>query len=341
MKALVKSKAEPGIWMEDIAVPEIGHNDVLIKVAKTAVCGTDLHIVNWDVWAQATIPIGMQVGHEFVGVVEAIGSEVRGLSIGQRVSGEGHVTCGHCRNCRAGRRHFCRNTVGVGVNRPGAFAEYLVIPAVNAFPIPDEIPDRIATILDPLGNATHTALSYNLVGEDVLITGAGPIGLMAVAIARHAGARFVVITDVNDYRLDIARSMGADKAINVGETAIPDAMTALGMTEGFDIGMEMSGIHSALHEMLEAMNHGASVALLGIPPEEAPMDWNTIIFKGLTMKGIYGRRMFETWYLMTAMLHTGLDVAPVITHEFAADQFDEAFATMRTGKCGKVILDWA
>ncbi|MDX2344504.1 MAG: alcohol dehydrogenase catalytic domain-containing protein, partial [Acidimicrobiia bacterium] len=232
MKALVKSKAEPGLWMEDIAVPEIGHNDVRIKVFKTAVCGTDLHIVNWDAWAQKTIPIGMQVGHEFVGVVEAMGSEVRGLEVGQRVSGEGHVTCGHCRNCRAGRRRFCRNTVGVGVNRPGAFAEYLAIPAVNAFPIPDEIPDRIATILDPLGNATHTALSFNLVGEDVLITGAGPIGMMAVAIARHAGARFVVITDVNDYRLEIAASMGADKAINVERTSIPDAMTALGMTEG-------------------------------------------------------------------------------------------------------------
>ncbi len=340
MKALVKSKAEPGIWMEDIAVPDIGHNDVRIKINKTAVCGTDLHIVNWDAWAQQTIPVGMQVGHEFVGVVEAIGSEVKGLEVGQRVSGEGHVTCGHCRNCRAGQRHFCRNTVGVGVHRPGAFAEYLVIPAVNAFPIPDEIPDRIATILDPLGNATHTALSYNLVGEDVLITGAGPIGMMAVAIARHAGARFIVITDVNDYRLDIAAGMGADMAINVTTTTIPDAMQNLGMTEGFDIGMEMSGIHSALHEMLETMNHGASVALLGIPPEEAPMDWNTIIFKGLTMKGIYGRRMFETWYLMTAMLHTGLDVSPVITHEFAADDFDEAFATMRKGQCGKVILDW-
>lgn len=341
MKALVKSKAEPGIWMEDIAVPDIGHNDVRIKINQTAVCGTDLHIVNWDAWAQETVPIGMQVGHEFVGVVEAIGSEVKGLEVGQRVSGEGHVTCGHCRNCRAGRRRFCRNTVGVGVHRPGAFAEYLVIPAVNAFPIPDEIPDRIATILDPLGNATHTALSYNLVGEDVLITGAGPIGMMAVAIARHAGARFVVITDVNDYRLEIAAGMGADKTINVTRTTIPDAMQDLGMTEGFDIGMEMSGIHSALHEMLETMNHGASVALLGIPPEEAPMDWNTIIFKGLTMKGIYGRRMFETWYLMTAMLHTGLDVSPVITHEFAADDFEEAFTTMRTGECGKVILDWS
>ena len=340
MKALVKSRNEPGIWMEDIAVPEIGHNDVRIKVAKTAVCGTDLHIVKWDAWAQKTIPIGMQVGHEFVGVVDAIGSEVQGLEIGQRVSGEGHITCGHCRNCRAGRRRFCRNTVGVGVNRPGAFAEYVVIPAVNVFPIPDEIPDRIATILDPLGNATHTALSYNLVGEDVLISGAGPIGMMAVAIARHAGARYIVITDINDFRLEIASRMGADKAINVRETTIPNAMAELEMTEGFDVGMEMSGVHAALHEMLETMNHGSSVALLGIPPEEAPMDWNTIIFKGLTMKGIYGRRMFETWYLMTAMLHTGLDVTPVITHEFEADQYEAAFATMETGQCGKVILDW-
>lgn len=340
MRALVKAKAEPGIWLEDIPVPEVGHNDVRIKIAKTAVCGTDLHIVNWDAWAQATIPVGMQIGHEFVGVIDAIGSEVRGLEIGQRVSGEGHITCGHCRNCRAGRRRFCRNTVGVGVNRPGAFAEYLVIPAVNAFPITDEVPDRIATILDPLGNATHTALSYNLVGEDVLITGAGPIGMMAVAIARHAGARYIVITDINDYRLEIAGGMGADRAINARTTDLESTMSGLGMTEGFDIGMEMSGSHSALHEMLEVMNHGSSVALLGIPPEEAPMDWNTIIFKGLTMKGIYGRRMFETWYLMTAMLHTGLDVSPVITHEFDVSEFDEAFAVMRKGQCAKVILDW-
>jgi len=340
MKALVKSKNEPGIWMEEIPIPDIGHNDVRIKVSKTAVCGTDLHIVNWDAWAQATIPLGMQVGHEFVGVIDAIGSEVRGLEVGQRASGEGHVTCGHCRNCRAGRRRFCRNTVGVGVNRPGAFAEYVVIPAVNVFPVPDEIPDRIATILDPLGNATHTALSYELVGEDVLITGAGPIGMMAVAIARHAGARYIVITDINDYRLEIAERMGADRAINTNTASLAEAMDDLGMTEGFDIGMEMSGAHNALHEMLETMNHGSYVALLGIPPEEAPMDWNTIIFKGLTMKGIYGRRMFETWYLMTAMLHTGLDVSPAITHEFEADDFDAAFETMRTGLCGKVILNW-
>lgn len=341
MRALAKTKAEPGIWLEDIPVPEIGHNDVRIKISKTAVCGTDLHIVNWDAWAEATIPVGMQIGHEFVGVVEAIGSEVRGLEIGQRVSGEGHVTCGHCRNCRAGRRRFCRNTVGVGVNRPGAFADYLVIPAVNAFPIPDEIPDRIATILDPLGNATHTALSYNLVGEDVLITGSGPIGMMAVAIARHAGARYVVVTDINDYRLEIAGRMGADRAINARTTDLGQTMRGLGMTEGFDIGMEMSGSHAALHEMLEVMNHGSNVALLGIPPEEAPMDWNTIIFKGLTMKGIYGRRMFETWYLMTAMLHTGLDVSPVITHEFDVSEFAEAFEVMRGGQCAKVILDWS
>lgn len=340
MKALVKSKAEPGIWLEDIPIPEVGHNDVRIKIVKTAVCGTDLHIVNWDAWAAATIPVGMQIGHEFVGIVDALGSEVRGLEVGQRVSGEGHITCGHCRNCRAGRRRFCRNTVGVGVNRPGAFAEYLVIPAGNAFPIPDEIPDRIGTILDPLGNATHTALSFNLVGEDVLITGAGPIGMMGVAIARHAGARYVVVSDINDYRLDIAAKMGADRAINVRDSDLGAAMTELGMTEGFDIGMEMSGSHSALHEMLDAMNHGSSVALLGIPPEEAPMDWNTIIFKGLTMKGIYGRRMFETWYLMTAMLHTGLDVSPVITHEFSVDEHLAAFEVMRTGLCAKVILDW-
>ena len=341
MRALVKAKDEPGIWMEDIPIPEIGHNDARIKITKTAVCGTDLHIVNWDAWARQTIPVGMQVGHEFVGVVDEVGSEVVGLEAGQRVSGEGHITCGHCRNCRAGRRRFCRNTVGVGVNRPGAFAEYLVIPAVNVFPVPDEIPDRIATILDPLGNATHTALSYELVGEDVLITGAGPIGMMAVAIARHAGARYIVITDINDYRLGIASGMGADRAINAKTTDLEETMASLEMTEGFDVGMEMSGSHSALHEMLEVMNHGSSVALLGIPPEEAPMDWNTIIFKGLTLKGIYGRRMFEDWYLMAAMLHTGLDVSPVITHEFDATDFEEAFAVMRTGHCAKVILDWA
>lgn len=341
MKALVKAKDEPGIWMEEIPIPEIGHNDARIKITKTAVCGTDLHIVNWDAWARRTIPVGMQIGHEFVGVVEEVGSEVRGLEVGQRVSGEGHITCGHCRNCRAGRRRFCRNTVGVGVNRPGAFAEYVAIPATNVFPVPDEIPDRIATILDPLGNATHTALSYNLVGEDVLITGAGPIGMMAAAIARHSGARYIVITDINDYRLEIASGMGADRAINAKTADLATTMRDLGMTEGFDVGMEMSGSHSALHEMLEVMNHGSAVALLGIPPEEAPMDWNTIIFKGLTMKGIYGRRMFEDWYLMAAMLHTGLDVSPVITHEFDAAEFDEAFAVMRTGQCAKVILDWA
>lgn len=341
MRALVKAKPEPGIWMEDIPVPEVGHNDVLIKISKTAVCGTDLHIVNWDAWAAATIPVGMQVGHEFVGVVADMGGEVRGLEVGQRVSGEGHVTCGHCRNCRAGRRHFCRNTEGVGVNRPGAFAEYLSIPATNVFPVPDAIPDRIATILDPLGNATHTALSFDLVGEDVLITGAGPIGMMAVAIARHAGARFVVVTDINDYRLEIAAGMGADRVVNSSRIRINDVMADLAMTEGFDVGMEMSGSHAALHEMLEVINHGASVALLGIPPEEAPMDWNTIIFKGLTLKGIYGRRMFETWYKMTTMLQTGLDVAPVITHEFAAAAHEAAFDVMRSGNCAKVILDWS
>lgn len=340
MRALVKAKDEPGIWMEEIPKPDLGHNDVRIKINKTAVCGTDLHIVNWDAWAQQTVPVGMQVGHEFVGVIDAVGSEVQGLQVGQRVSGEGHITCGHCRNCRAGRRRFCRNTVGVGVNRPGAFAEYLTIPAFNAFPIPDEIPDRIGTILDPLGNATHTALSFDLVGEDVLITGAGPIGMMAAAIARHAGARYIVITDINPYRLTIAAGMGADLAINTSEYELRKAMGDLGMTEGFDIGMEMSGVRGALHEMLETMNHGSSVALLGIPPEDAPMDWNTIIFKGLTMKGIYGRRMFETWYLMTAMLHTGLDVSPVITHEFPAEDYEAAFRTMRGGECGKVILDW-
>ena len=339
MKALVKSKAERGIWMEDVAVPEIGHNDILIKVKKTAICGTDVHIYNWDAWSQATIPVPMTVGHEFAGEVAGVGSEVQGVKVGQRVSGEGHITCGHCRNCRAGRRHLCRNTVGVGVNRPGCFAEYLCIPAVNAFPLPDNVSDDLGSILDPFGNAAHTALSFDMVGEDVLITGAGPIGIMAAAIARHVGARFVVITDVNEYRLDLARKIGVTMAVNPKETSIEQVMERLGMTEGFDVGMEMSGNPQAMDDMLRNMNHGGRVAILGLLPD-APVDWSQVIFKGLVLKGIYGREMFETWYKMTAMLQAGLNVTPVITHRFPVDAYEEAFEVMCSGRSGKVILEW-
>lgn len=340
MRALVKSRPEPGIWLEDIPKPEIGPNDVLINVKKTSICGTDLHIVAWDEWAQATIPTPMAVGHEYVGTVVEIGSEVDGIEIGKRVSGEGHVVCGRCRNCQAGRRHLCINTVGVGVNRPGAFAEYVAIPGSNVQPVPDNISDDIASILDPLGNAVHTALHFDLVGEDVLITGAGPIGMMATAISRHVGARYIVVTDVNDYRLELAETMGADRELNVTRENVSDVMADLGMKEGFDVGLEMSGVPAALHDMITTMDNGGNIALLGIPPKQAPIDWNDIVFKGLTLQGIYGRRMFETWYKMLAMLETGLDVAPVITHHFAADDYEEAFATVRSGECGKVILDW-
>jgi threonine 3-dehydrogenase len=340
MRALVKSRPEPGIWLEDIPKPEIGPNDVLINVKKTSICGTDLHIVAWDDWAQATIPTPMAVGHEYVGTVVEIGSEVDGIEIGQRVSGEGHVVCGRCRNCQAGRRHLCINTVGVGVNRPGAFAEYVAIPGSNVQPIPDNISDDIASILDPLGNAVHTALHFDLVGEDVLITGAGPIGMMATAIARHVGARYIVVTDVNDYRLELAETMGADRELNVTMENVRDVMTDLGMKEGFDVGLEMSGVPAALHDMITTMDNGGKIALLGIPPKQAPIDWNDIVFKGLTLQGIYGRRMFETWYKMLAMLETGLDVSKVITHHFPADNFEEALDVMRSGNSGKVILDW-
>lgn len=341
MRALVKSRPEPGIWMEEIPEPEIGPNDVLIKIKKTSICGTDLHIVAWDEWAQTTIPTPMAVGHEYVGVVEAMGSEVHGLEIGQRVSGEGHVVCGRCRNCQAGRRHLCINTVGVGVNRPGAFAEYVAIPGSNVQPIPADISDDIASILDPLGNAVHTALHFDLVGEDVLITGAGPIGMMATAIARHVGARYIVVTDVNDYRLELAESMGADRELNVSSDTVASAMADLGMREGFDVGLEMSGNPAALHDMITTMDNGGKIALLGIPPKQAPIDWNDIVFKGLTLQGIYGRRMFETWYKMLAMLETGLDVSKVITHHFNAEDFEDALDVMRSGDSGKVILDWA
>jgi threonine 3-dehydrogenase len=340
MRALVKAEAAPGIWMRDVPTPEIGHNDVLVQIRQTAICGTDIHIHDWDDWARQTIPVPMTVGHEFVGEIVEIGSEVRGLAIGQRVSGEGHVTCGHCRNCRAGRRHLCRNARGIGVNRPGCFADYLSIPAVNVFPLPDEIPDEIAAFLDPLGNATHTALSFDLIGEDVLITGAGPIGCMAAAIARHAGARYIVITDVNDYRLELARKMGADRAINVANDSLDETMAGLGMTEGFDVGMEMSGNPRALRQLLKAMVHGGHVALLGIPPGETAINWNDVIFKGLILKGVYGREMFETWYKMASMLHSGLDVSPILTHQYSADEFQRGFDTMRSGQSGKVVLRW-
>jgi threonine 3-dehydrogenase len=341
MKAIAKLERAPGLTLTEVARPEVGHNDVLIKIKKTAICGTDCHIWNWDDWAQKTLPVPLHVGHEYVGEIVEMGQEVRGFEIGDRVSGEGHITCGFCRNCRAGRRHLCRNTVGVGVNRAGAFAEYLAIPAFNAFKIPADISDDLAAIFDPFGNATHTALSFNLVGEDVLITGAGPIGIMAAAIARHVGARNVVITDINEYRLDLAKQMGATRAVNAASESLRDVMAELRMTEGFDIGLEMSGAPRAFSSMLEHMNHGGKVALLGIPPANTAIDWNQVIFKGLEIKGIYGREMFETWYKMVAMLQSGLDLKPIITHRFPVAEYKEAFATMLSSNSGKVILDWA
>ena len=340
MKSLVKAKAEKGIWLQDTPEPEVGHNDLLIKIRKTAICGTDMHIYNWDEWSQQTIPVPMVVGHEYVGEVVGMGQEVRGFTIGDRVSGEGHITCGHCRNCRAGRRHLCRNTTGVGVNRAGAFAEYLVIPAFNAFKIPDNISDDLASIFDPFGNAVHTALSFDLVGEDVLITGAGPIGIMAAAVAKHVGARHVVITDLNPYRLELARKMGATRAVNVGEENLKDVMNELGMTEGFDVGLEMSGVPVAFRDMLNNMNNGGKVALLGIPPSDVAIDWNQVIFKGLVIKGIYGREMFETWYKMASLIQSGLDLSPIITHQFAVEDFQQGFDKMGSGESGKVILNW-
>lgn len=340
MKALAKLKAEPGIWMTEVPKPELGHNDILIKIRKTAICGTDIHIYNWDQWSQNTIPVPMVVGHEYVGEVVALGQEVRGFSIGDRVSGEGHITCGHCRNCRAGRTHLCRNTQGVGVNRAGAFAEYLVLPAFNAFKLPDEVSDDLAAIFDPFGNAVHTALSFDLVGEDVLITGAGPIGIMAAAVARHVGARHVVITDVNEYRLELARNMGVTRAVNVSNESLDTVMSELGMTEGFDVGLEMSGVPAAFSDMLDKINHGGKIAMLGIPPSEMAIDWTQVIFKGLVLKGVYGREMFETWYKMASLIQSGLDLSPMITHHFKVDDFQQGFDVMRSGHSGKVILDW-
>ena len=341
MKALSKLKRDEGLWMvRDVSVPAIGLNDVLIKIRKSAICGTDVHIWNWDEWSQKTIPVPMVVGHEYMGIIEKIGSEVSGLKPGMRVCGEGHLVCGHCRNCRAGKRHLCRNTVGVGVNRQGSFAEYLCLPAVNVFPLPDDISDDMAAIFDPFGNAVHTALSFDLVGEDVLITGAGPIGIMAAAVCRHAGARHVVITDMNAYRLDLAEKLGATRTVNVAKEALPDVMRELGIKEGFDVGLEMSGNENAFHDMLVALNNGGKIAMLGVPEKPFAIDWNKVIFKGLHIKGIYGREMFETWHKMTAMLQSGLDISPIITHRFGIDDFEKGFAAMKSGQSGKVILEW-
>ena len=340
MKTLAKLHPEKGIWMDEKEIPTPGHNDVLIKIHKTAICGTDIHIYNWDEWSQKTIPMGMTVGHEFAGEIVALGQEVEGFKIGDRVSGEGHLVCGHCRNCRAGRRHLCRNTKGVGVNRQGCFAQYLCIPAANVFPLPKDISDDMAAIFDPYGNAVHTALQWDMVGEDVLITGAGPIGIMAAAVARHAGARNVVITDVNEYRLALAREMGVTRAVNVAQQSLEDVMTELGMTEGFDVGLEMSGNSTAFSQMLKLMNHGGKVSILGIPSADTNIDWNQVIFKMLTLKGIYGREMFETWYKMGAMLQSGLNLEPIITHRFPVSQYKEAFEIMASGRSGKIVLDW-
>jgi threonine 3-dehydrogenase len=340
MKALVKAKPEQGIWMQDVPEPELGHNDVKIKVKKTAICGTDIHIYNWDVWAQQHVPVPLVIGHEFVGEVVEVGQHVMGFKVGDRVAGEGHIACGFCRSCRAGRRHLCRKNESVGVTRAGCFAEYVVIPAVNAYPIPASIKDDQAAILDPLGNAAHTALSYDLVGEDVLITGAGPVGMMAVAIARHVGARHVVITDINPYRLELAKKMGATMAIDSRKTSLDEVMQKLEMREGFDVGLEMSGNADAYNAMITHMNHAGKIALLGFLPRETQIDWSTVIMKGLNIKGIYGREMFETWYKMICMLQSGLNIAPVITHHFDMKDYEKAFAVMRSGESGKVVLSW-
>jgi len=341
MKALVKKESEPGLWLEDVPEPEVGINDVLIKVDRTGICGTDLHIYNWDEWAQKTIPVPMVVGHEFVGQIVELGTNVADFKVGDIVSGEGHVVCGRCRNCLAGRRHLCRNTKGIGVNRPGAFAEFLSLPVTNVWHHCQGIDPDIASIFDPFGNAAHTALSYKVLGEDVLITGAGAIGIMAAAIVRHAGARHVVITDINPYRLKLARKMGVTMAVNVMEQKLSDVQKALGMCEGFDIGLEMSGSPAAFRDMLDNMCHGGKIAMLGIPPEEMAIDWNTVIFNMLTIKGIYGREMYETWYMMTSMLQSGLDLSAVITHRFAYQEFEKGFEVMNSGNSGKVILNWA
>jgi len=340
MKALVKKLPKPGIWLEKVPVPEYGPNDVLIKIRKTAICGTDIHIYNWDEWASKTIPVPMVVGHEYVGIVEAYGSNVQDVKKGELVSGEGHIVCGHCRNCRAGRRHLCPNTLGVGVNRPGCFGEYLVIPVSNIWHCDPSIDEDVLSIFDPFGNAVHTALSFEVLGEDVLITGAGPIGIMAAAICKHAGARYVVITDVNAYRLELAQKVGVTRAVNVSKEKISDVVDELGMMEGFDVGLEMSGNPMALNDMIDVMFHGGNIALLGILPSSAAIDWEKVVFNGLTIRGIYGRKMFETWYKMQIMVQSGLDVTPVITHRFDYTDYEEAFELMKSGNSGKVILTW-
>ena len=341
MKALVKKHAQRGLWLEDVPEPKIGINDVLIRVHNTGICGTDLHIYKWDAWAQKTIPVPMVVGHEFVGEVVEVGANVSDFHPGEVVSAEGHVVCGRCRNCLAGRRHLCKDTSGIGVNRPGAFAEFISVPMTNVWHHRADIDRDVAAIFDPFGNAVHTALSFDLLGEDVLVTGAGPIGIMGAAVAKHAGARFVVITDVNDYRLDLAKQMGADVAVNVQRESLRDVQQRLGMKEGFDVGLEMSGNPAAFRTMIEQMCHGGKIAMLGIPSEPMPIDWNKVIFNMLTIKGIYGREMYETWYKMSVMLESGLDIRPVITHRFHFTEFEQGFEAMLSGNCGKVILDWS
>ncbi len=341
MRALVKKFAKPGLWLEDVPAPEVGEDDVLIRVLNSSICGTDVHIYNWDAWAQKTIPVPMVVGHEFVGMVDRIGSHVHDFHPGDLVAGEGHVVCGRCRNCLAGRRHLCPNTSGVGVNRPGAFAEYLSLPETNVWHCDPKIPREVLSCFDPLGNATHTALSFDLLGEDVLITGAGPIGCMAAAIAKHAGARYIVVTDVNPYRLDLARKLGATLAVDVSKEDLRAVMEKIGMKEGFDVGLEMSGNITAFNQMLSAMCHGGKIALLGIIGKSAPIDWDTVVFNGLTIKGIYGREMYETWYKMTAMIQSGLDISPVITNRFDYPDFEKGFDLMRAGQSGKIVLKWS
>lgn len=340
MKALVKAHAERGLWLQDVPEPEPGINDVLIKVHKTGICGTDLHIYKWDDWARQTIPVPMVVGHEFVGEVIRVGSNVSDFHAGEIVSAEGHVVCGRCRNCLAGRRHLCKDTVGIGVNRPGAFAEFISVPMTNVWHHRDGVDEEVAAIFDPFGNAVHTALAFEVLGEDVLITGAGPIGIMAIPVAKHAGARHVVITDVNDYRLDLARQMGATVALNVTNGSLDEVQRDLGMKEGFDVGLEMSGNPSALRSMVDHMCHGGKIAMLGIPSSPIEIDWNKVIFNMLTLKGIYGREMYETWYQMSVMLESGLNLRPVITHRFPYTEFEQGFTAMESGSCGKVVLDW-
>ena len=340
MKALVKAEAKPGLWLRDVPAPVAGINDVLIRVHKTGICGTDLHIYKWDAWAQKTIPVPMVVGHEFVGEVVEVGSNVNDFQAGDIVSAEGHVVCGRCRNCLAGRRHLCADTQGIGVNRAGAFAEFIAVPMTNVWQHKPDIDRDVASIFDPFGNAVHTALSFEVLGEDVLITGAGPIGIMAAAIVKHAGARHVVITDVNDYRLALAKQMGATVALNVKQGSLAEVQQQLGMKEGFDVGLEMSGNAQALRDMIDSMAHGGKIAMLGIPSEQIAIDWNKVVFNMLTIKGIYGREMYETWYKMSVMLESGLDIRPVITHRFHFAEFEKGFEAMLSGQSGKVILDW-